>query len=440
MQIGLASAAGLLVSASEIHALQSAGKGRNVLIIGAGFSGLACAFELMSAGCKVTVLEARDRVGGRVRSLTDFVPDKVAEAGGEFFGTNHPAAQAYVAKLGLELVEAPDYSTELPEPVILDGKLLSKDELKAVENEVEQAYSRLTDAARPVVGVRPWETMGAKELDYKSTEEWLRDLKLSPLAKRFIETQLTLDNGVVLRDQSLLGNLAQIRGGGLEKYWTDTETHRCRGGNQQIAHKLAERIGAGHIKLSTPAIKVEISKDGCRVIDAARTKYEADDVVLSVPPSTWQRIRFQPELPVMLSPQMGTDAGAGMLWLGTDGQDPKDPRQVLVGFVGGPSAVAWSKQSKDDRQSEYSKQVDLLLPGYSAALEQMLFVDWPNEAWTRAGYSFPAPGQILAQGPTLHSGLGRLHFAGEHTCYQFVGYMEGGLYSGADLAKRMLVT
>jgi monoamine oxidase len=57
--------------------------------------------------------------------------------------------------------------------------------------------------------------------------------------------------------------------------------------------------------------------------------------------------------------------------------------------------------------------------------------------WSKAGYSFPAPGQIISQGKTLYEGLGRLHFAGEYTCYQFIGYMEGALNSGAGVARRL---
>ena len=66
-------------------------------------------------------------------------------------------------------------------------------------------------------------------------------------------------------------------------------------------------------------------------------------------------------------------------------------------------------------------------------------MDWPSDPLAQAAYSFPAPGQIMSQGPTLRHGIGRLHFAGEHTCYKFVGYMEGGLNSGASLARRLAV-
>jgi monoamine oxidase len=66
-------------------------------------------------------------------------------------------------------------------------------------------------------------------------------------------------------------------------------------------------------------------------------------------------------------------------------------------------------------------------------------MDWPGDPWTLAGYCFPAPGEVTRTGPTLRNGRGRLHFAGEHACFKFVGYMEGGLSSGAELAKRIAV-
>jgi monoamine oxidase len=67
-------------------------------------------------------------------------------------------------------------------------------------------------------------------------------------------------------------------------------------------------------------------------------------------------------------------------------------------------------------------------------------VNWIDNAWISAGYSFPAPRQVTMHGPILFEGLGRLHFAGEYTSYQFVGYMEGALNSGAALAKRMMAS
>jgi monoamine oxidase len=64
-------------------------------------------------------------------------------------------------------------------------------------------------------------------------------------------------------------------------------------------------------------------------------------------------------------------------------------------------------------------------------------MDWPGDPWTKAGFSFPGPGQIMRCGAALQKGIGRLHFAGEHTCFPFRGFMEGALKSGVDVARRL---
>ena len=81
------------------------GRGRRVVVIGAGFSGLACAYELQSAGYKVTVLDSRNRVGGRVLSFSDVVTGRTVEGGGELIGSNHPTWVAYAKRFGLTFLD-----------------------------------------------------------------------------------------------------------------------------------------------------------------------------------------------------------------------------------------------------------------------------------------------------------------------------------------------
>jgi len=93
--------------------------------------------------------------------------------------------------------------------------------------------------------------------------------------------------------------------------------------------------------------------------------------------------------------------------------------------------------SKADRDRAYAELLNKIYNGYNDNVVKTRFMDWPNDPWTQAGYSFPAPGQVTTVGPILHKGIGRLHFAGEHASYKFVGYMEGALNSGASLAQRI---
>ncbi|MBI3862757.1 MAG: FAD-dependent oxidoreductase, partial [Planctomycetia bacterium] len=189
-------------------------------------------------------------------------------------------------------------------------------------------------------------------------------------------------------------------------------------------------------------------------------KLEADDVIVTVPCSTWNRIAFDPPLPAVLAPQMGTnskflvavkrrfwekeqlsprsltDGPINLTWEDTNGQ-PGDLGACLTVYAGGPMADLAMSWSADERQDRYLAILEQLYPGIGRQFDKSLFINWHNDPLARGTYSFPAPGQVTTVGPILEAGLGRIHFAGEHCCPAFVGYMEGALQSGARLAKRL---
>jgi monoamine oxidase len=121
----LAAAAGVLLSDRLAFAAPRA-SGPRVVIIGAGFAGLAAAYELSRAGADVTVLEARNRVGGRVLSFHDLVPGGAMEGGAELIGTNHPIWMDYRQRFGLPFVDITEEDAEAP--IVLNGRRLSADE------------------------------------------------------------------------------------------------------------------------------------------------------------------------------------------------------------------------------------------------------------------------------------------------------------------------
>lgn len=428
-----------------------------VLVIGAGFGGLACAFELAAAGYRVHVLEARDRVGGRIHSLHDFVGGKHVEAGGELLGSNHAHVMAYAAKFGLEFLSMTD--NEGISPMILNGEKLLPDDVEKITAEIETVQALLANEARDVDADEPWKTRDAKTLDQKSTAEWIAGLEISPLAKKLLDVQMTGTNGVPTSRQSHLGNLTQVKGGGLERYWTDTEVFRLSGGNQQIATRLAKELG-DRVTLNCPVKKISATGSTMTVVDAEGREHVADDVVLAIPPTLWATIEFSPSLPPALKPQVGdnvkflaavkgpfwkdsdlpptatTDKDITQVWLGTDGQGAEG-EQVLIAFTGGPSAVSVHERKEQDVEPEYIKSFSALYPDFEANFAKGKLVDWIGDPWSRGGYSFPAPGEVTTIGPILRKGIGHLHFAGEHACYQFVGYAEGALHAGVALAKRL---
>lgn len=462
LQLTLAASAGLLMSCATHRDGNFRGvrpNGRKILVVGAGFAGLACAYELLSAGYRVSVVEARKRVGGRVLSFRDFIEGKNVEGGAELIGSNHPTWVAYSKRFGLGFLDVTE-NKDLHEPILIGGQLLTEKEGKALFEEMEGAFATMTSDARAVDADEPWKTANASKLDHRSTLDWLNALTVSSRCRAAMESELSANNCVSIARQSYLGNLTQVKGGGLEKYWTESEVYRCLGGNQQLAMKLAAAIGPERLVLDKPVSAIKVEGDHVSVTCANGQVLEMDEVVLAVPPSVWGRIKFDPELPAALHPQMGvgvkylaamktrfwkksklapdslTDGMVSMTWDGTDGQRG-EKGVCLTAFSGGPAAETCVQRWTESQDQAYREELGKLYPDFNANFVRSRFMNWPGEEWTGASYSFPAPGQVTTVGPLLHQGFGRVHFAGEHACYKFVGYMEGALNSGVSLAKRL---
>jgi len=433
---------------------------RRVVVVGGGVGGLACAFELKAAGYSVTVIEARRRVGGRVLSFPDFIDGKNVEGGAEFIGANHPTWMAYAEKFGLKFLDV-SQDANFNVPVYLDGKLASDSESSKLFEELDFATATLNEPAAAMDIEEPWNSPSADEFDKQNLADWIKDLKVSELARKLIAVQMSSDNCVANDKASLLAMLTVIKGGGLEKYWSDTELYRCQGGNQQLAYRLAEEIGADNIRLNLAVQSIQTDSRGAKVICIDGSTIECDDVVLATPPSTWHNIAFFPNLPDVLKIQMGsatkylasirsrfwlddnlsqnavTDGPISQTWELTDAQPNEPTTAGLQAFSGGPSAEKCLSFHSNERESKYAAEFAKIYPKFAANFIDSRMMDWPHDPHTLAGYSFPRPNQITSIGSTLCKGLGCLHFCGEHTCYKFVGYMEGGLNSGVSLARRI---
>lgn len=458
IQRSLAATAGLLLSEQFSGRAGAQGKPGRVVVIGAGFSGLTAAYELSRAGYVVTVIEARNRVGGRVLSFSDVVPGKNVEGGGELIGSNHPTWVTYAKQFKLEFLDVSEEDAEAP--IVLGGKRLSDKESEALWEEFETTTNLMNaDAAKITDPSEPWRSPNAEALDKRTLASWIQSVNASPLCKTGLDAMMTADNGMLAEWQSYLGNLAMVKGGGLETYWKDSEVYRCKGGNQQLARRLASAIGSERVLLQSPVRSVNVGDQNVRVTLASGRVLEAEHVVLTAPPTVWNRIAFEPVLPPTLMPQMGsnvkclialksafwrqaelapdslTDGPIHMTWNGTDGQPGGGA--ALVTFSGGPASEICRGWAPAARIENHVAALEKIYRGIRPSFVKGRFMDWPSDIWTKGSYSFPSPGQVTTQGPTLRQGIGRLQFAGEHTSYAFPGYMEGALESGAAAARRI---
>ncbi len=458
IKLAAASAATLLLS-GPAFSRPPKGIGKRVVIVGAGLSGLACGSELHTAGYRVVILEARKRLGGRVVTFANLVPGKHVEGGGEYIGSNHAAWVAYKERFGLDFLDFSADEGESDYQFILDGKHYSGSEARTLFESMERASQRLTEVARDVNADQPWLSPDAELLDRQTMDGWLKSLDVDRATRSLLRVNLISENGVAPEAQSFLGMLTLVKGGGLEKYWSDSFAYRCKGGNSQLAHRLAADLGPERIVLDLPVMAIEANRDRMSVVAADGRVFECDDVVLAVPPSVWHRIAINADFVPMLAPQMGTaikylaalkhrpldhanttpvvlgDETITSAWDGTHLQGGEG--SCIASLSLGPAVSLVRHMDETSLESAYRAELRQLFPRLDEHHADSLLVDWRRDRWTQAGFSFPAPGQVTTVGPLLYKGYDHLHFAGEHACYKFCGFMEGALQAGITLAKRL---
>lgn len=243
--------------------------GVKVAVVGAGFAGLMAAWSMRSPLFDVTVFEARERVGGRVRTDRSMVPGKVVEAGAELIGENHSLWIQLAKRFGLHLEPIStdaDYARRRPKlrtRVILGGHELSEEELKEIDSRLDKVLTLMGEEAKTVDALQPWTAAFAAKWDNMSVADRLNEPDMfgrSPdfdclRARKYLEFTIENDNCVAVNKHSYLALLCAISAGRIGTnmlgYWTHTETHRCAGGNDQLAARLAGDID--DLRLNSPA-------------------------------------------------------------------------------------------------------------------------------------------------------------------------------------------
>lgn len=446
----------LQISDQERRGLASITK---VIVVGAGFSGLAAAWLCKTLGIPVTILEARNRIGGRVYSLPDFTSGRIIEGGAELIGLNHLVWLHFAqwAGLALSVLTEEDLfaGAGLESPIWIDGSRLTPEEANKLYLEMTAVFARITEDAKDINDSAPWLSPRARELDSISIAQVLDDWQIAGKLRKVIELQFGNDNAVPTKAQSYLSLLALVKGGALSgdpgAFWTETEIFRCASGNEALAKYIYRYVGHKEFHLESPVIKIVIHEASVEVVTGGKV-LAGSHVVLAVPPPVWPAV--EPSIPPGLIMGAGpaikyltnvkdrfwirrnlAPSGAsdhlGMIWEGTDNQTLAEGQGLELSiFAGGPSAQM--ALNAPNPEEYFLVRIDQMYKGYGKqATGSNRFMKWPEEKWTKTGYSCPAPGQVCSIAPFLNRLYKqRLAFAGEHVSPNFYGYMEGALRSG----------
>jgi monoamine oxidase len=397
------------------------------IVIGAGLAGLSAADELHRAGDEVAVLEARDRVGGRVWSQR-LDNGAVVEMGAEFLLRGNTAVRELAAGLGLGLADkGMRYGRREPR----GGLGTSRAAIDEAMGKVDGALAA-SDPGGPDAG---------------SVRELLDSLELDPGACEAILARAEISAGssadeVPARD---LAGLAHI---------DDEPAPSVAGGNQRLALGLAAELGDA-IRLGDGVALVEWGEGGVRVETAAGHSEVADRCIVAVPASVVDRIQVEPSLPgakreALAAVRYGHAAklfvplseaappGAVMnvperYWCWTATGEDDRPMPVVSCFAG--SATALERLDVADGPERWLASLTSLRPDLALEPEGAVLSTWYDDRWVRAAYSI-SPGPGLAE--ELLEPVGPLAFAGEHAGGQFNGLMEGAIRSGRAAARRLL--
>ena len=443
---------------------------RDVVIVGAGAAGLTAANQLKKAGLSVVVLEARDRVGGRL--WTDVVDGAMLEIGGQWVSPDQDALKETLAELGLETYSR--YREGDSVYIGQDGELTRfTGEIFPVAPETEKEIVRLIEVLDGMVAEidpdKPWEHPDAEALDRISFEAWLEEQTQDQEARDNIALFIA---GAMLTKPayafSALQALLMAASAGSFSHLVDADfilDERVVGGLQQVPLLLAERLG-DDVVLDQPVNEVHWSEDGVRIVTDKGLEVRARYVVLAHAPILYPWIEFQPALP-RLKQQMHQHISMGFVikvhavydrpfWReqglsGTafspyeisheayDNTNHGDERGTLVGFVSDRNADDLFRVSAEERKERILESLSHYY-GDEAKNPLVYFEsDWGAEEWTRGAYaaSFDLGG-LARYGADLRTPVGPIHFACSDMAGAGYQHVDGAIRMGRLVADNIL--
>ena len=444
-----------------------------ILVVGAGIAGLTAAYRLRQGGVRADIIEATNRVGGRIRTIPKVAGTLIsAELGGEFIDTGHTTLISLATELGLRAIDLVEAQRGLvKDTFFLGGRRYSlgqlitdfaplatkiRADLRAVGNNID--YQDFTETA--------------ERLDNLSIAEYVEASQTSVIVKQLLRIAYTTEYGRDADEQSALNLLFLIASDAdsFELYGDSDERYQIEGGNSEIVNRLAGQL-SGSIEAGTVLEAINILPDS-RYRVSLRSGQSTFDrtyerVLLTLPFSTLRDVNINVPLPQpkrRAIEQLGygtnsklitgyrsriwrelyrstasvyTDLGFQNSWEAT----PFAPTVsgLITNFTGGRQGLAIGGGTPEDQAQKFLGQFEQVFPGVrNLRSGKAVRAFWPGERYFKGSYSCYLVGQWTQMHGVEGEQVGNLYFAGEHTSLENQGYMEGGCETGQRAAGEIL--
>lgn len=443
----------------------------DVIIVGAGLSGLIAARTVLAAGLQPLVLEADERVGGRI--LTEEVlPGLPLELGAQWIGDTHHRMFALAAELGVETF--PQYEQGETSYQLAGTGVLREDEFHtrfaAELAELERVLRLLDELAAEVPPEAPWLAPHAAEWDAITAGAWYDGQALSPVARTLLEICTVGILAVPTVEVSFLHLLFTIQTCGVtSELFAESEggaqTTRFVGGTAEIPRRLAA-LFAEHIVLNTPVQTIQHTADNVTVHCRGGLIASGRRVIVAISPTLAGRIMYDPPLSGVrdqltqrlpnasamkaffvydepfwrddgLNGQLISDIGPARM--SNDTCIPGDDHGVLLLFLEGEQARTYGRLPEAERRAAMT--TELVRHFGARAAEPVLYVDgeWSDRQWTRGCYNANCGPLVWTNyGAALAAPIGVIHWASTDTAVQWSAYMEGAVEAGERAAHAVI--
>jgi monoamine oxidase len=432
-----------------------------IVVVGAGLSGLHAARELARRGRDVVVVEARDRVGGRTLART--IGRGVFDVGGQWIGPK----QHRVAKLAREL-DLRTFSTWSTGRKVMDldgdvktyrGVIPKLGVLELLRLELAlRSVERMTKRVDPS---DPWATRDGVEWDRVTVDEWAKKSVSAVRVRAAFDVVVRVVFGAEAKDLSLLSFLAYVRAAGglmsLVEIEGGAQQDRFVDGAHALSTRIAKELG-DRVFLDAPVRSIANERHRV-VVTTDRGAVIAERVIVAAPPALVREIAFDPPLDaprveLLAAHRMGAttkvittygrafwrDAGfsgeaiasSGPITVTFDDTTHDDAQPALVSFVVGEAARA--KPSENDVLAALSR----FFGKDAASPDAYVAEDWSADPWSGGcPVSMPPPLRWPRQLAALRRPFGRVHFAGTETAREHTGYLEGALEAGERCVREI---